>query len=87
MKPATKTQLRSDKNATSTRGGTDLGYQPVALFYVFREKDEKFTPPPQVGIDTNLQFGIFQKKGTPTPRQVLIRIDIAGKNRNNTMFC
>ena len=57
----------------------DLGCQPVALFYVFRENDEKFTPPPQVGIDTNLQFGIFQKKGTPTPWQVLIRINIAGK--------
>ena len=47
--------------------GTDLGYQPVALSYVFWEKDEKLTPPPQVGIDTNLQFDIFQKKGTYTP--------------------
>ena len=65
-------------------GGTDLGYQPVALFYVFRENDEKFTPPPQVGIDTNLQFKIFQKKGTPTPRFVLIRMAIAGKNTNYT---
>ena len=31
------------------------------------EKNEEFRPPPQVGIDTNLQFDIFQKKGTPTP--------------------
>ena len=74
------------ENVLIPGGGTDLGYQPVALFYVFREKDEKFTPPPQVGINTNLQFAFFQKKGTPTPRQVLIRIDIAGKNRNYTMF-
>ena len=46
-------------------GGTDLGYQPVALFHVFRSNTEKFTPPPQVGIDTNLQFEIFQKKVHP----------------------
>ena len=38
---------------------------------------EKFTPPPQIGIDTNLQFEIFQKKVHPPPRLVLIRMDIA----------
>ena len=65
-------------------GGTDLGYQPVALFHVFRSNTEKFTPPPQVGIDTNLQFEIFQKKGTPTPRSVLIQMAIVGKNTNYT---
>ena len=69
----------------SGRRGTDLGYQPVALFCVFREKMEKFTPPPQIGIDTNLQFEIFQKKVHPPPRLVLIRMDIAAdreKKRN-----
>ena len=71
----------------TTGGGTDLGYQPMALFCVFREKMEKFTPPPQIGIDTNLQFEIFQKKVHPPPRLVLIRMDIAAdREKKETIY-
>ena len=49
------------------RVGTELGYKPIAPFCVFPGIHHELDPPPQIGIDTNLQFGIFQKKGTYPP--------------------
>ena len=53
-------------------GGTHLGYEPIAVFYVFGEIQRVLDPPPKFGIDTNLHFHIFKKKGHPPPDLVLI---------------
>ena len=51
----------------SNRGRYGLRIPTHGPILRISEKNEEFRPPPQVGIDTNLQFDIFQKKGTPTP--------------------
>ena len=61
----------------SCSGGYGLRVRTHTRVLRILGKNVKRTPPPKFGIDTNLQCDLFQKKGTPTPRLVLIRIDIA----------